>query len=275
VSGTFVVIVAGRPGPVAPRGGLLSSAILYLAIVVIWAGVLIPRWLRRDTSVAPDASEQEPAAGEPAQESGREEDTAEAEAGERGGSSSRGRRRRPVEAGRGGAGRVEGSRVEDGRGGADPVEGGRVEGGRVERRPGDAPARDRNRDRARMLSARRRLLGLLVLLAIASGVLAERRLAAWWVVLPPIVMLVGYLGLLREASKADAERLAAERSRTARGPAAAPASAAPDSDSGVVEAPEVPERRAEIIEISATWEQVEEEELYDQYADAKRRAVGD
>ena len=26
----------------------MSSAILYVAIVAIWAGVLIPRWLRRD-----------------------------------------------------------------------------------------------------------------------------------------------------------------------------------------------------------------------------------
>ena len=43
-------------GPPAPRGGLLSSAILYVAIVVIWACVLIPRWLRRDTSVAVAAS---------------------------------------------------------------------------------------------------------------------------------------------------------------------------------------------------------------------------
>jgi hypothetical protein len=259
MSGTFVVIVAGRPVPVAPRGGLLSSAILYVAIVVIWAGVLIPRWLRRDTSVASDASEREPAAGEPAGESGREEGTAEAEAGQRPGPSSRGRRRRPAEVGLVAAGRVE-----------------RAE--RVERRPVAAPARDRDRDRARMLAARRRLLGLLVLLAIASGVLAERRLAAWWVVLPPVVMLLGYLGLLREASKADAERLAAERARTARGRAAAPAGADSDSDSasaGAPEAPEAPERRAEIIEISATWEQVEEEELYDQYADAKRRAVGD
>src|SRR5580698_5938563 len=34
----------------SPEGGLLSSAILYVAIVVIWAGVLIPRWLRRDSS---------------------------------------------------------------------------------------------------------------------------------------------------------------------------------------------------------------------------------
>ena len=126
-----------------------------------------------------------------------------------------------------------------------------------------------------MLAARKRLLGLLVLLAIASGALAERRLAAWWVVLPPIVMLLGYLGLLREAAKADAERLAAERSRAARDPVAAGRSGAASAGGAPVDVPEVPERRAEVIEISATWEQVEEEQLYDQDADAKRRAVGD
>jgi hypothetical protein len=116
-----------------------------------------------------------------------------------------------------------------------------------------------------MLSARRRLLGLLVLLAIASGVLAERRLAAWWVVLPPIAMLLGYLALLREAAKVDAERRRAGRSQAVRDPVVRPG-AAPV---------EVPERRAQVIDISASWEQAEEEELYDQDADAKRRAVGD
>ena len=36
----------------------MSSAILYVAIVAIWAGVLIPRWLRRDSS-ASSSSEQD------------------------------------------------------------------------------------------------------------------------------------------------------------------------------------------------------------------------
>ncbi len=128
---------------------------------------------------------------------------------------------------------------------------------------------------ARMLAARKRLLGLLVLLAIASGALAERRLAAWWVVLPPIVMLLGYLGLLREAAKADAERLAAGRSRAARDPVTAGRSDATSAGGALAGGPEAAERRAEVIEISATREQVEEEQLYDQVADAKRRAVGD
>ena len=57
-----------------------------------------------------------------------------------------------------------------------------------------------------MLSARRRLLGLLLILAIGSGALAFTKLAAWWVIVPPSTMLLGYLALLRAAAKTDAER---------------------------------------------------------------------
>ena len=51
----------------------MSSAILYVAIVVIWAGVLIPRWLKRDSSAtaaarAEAAAEAEAAAAEAAAE---------------------------------------------------------------------------------------------------------------------------------------------------------------------------------------------------------------
>src|SRR6266567_1589643 len=48
---------AGPPAPATPRGGPLSSAILYVAIVAIWAGVLIPRWLRRDSSAGSEGSD--------------------------------------------------------------------------------------------------------------------------------------------------------------------------------------------------------------------------
>ena len=42
----------GRSMPAsAPGGDRVSSAILYAAIIAIWAVVLIPRWLRRDSSV--------------------------------------------------------------------------------------------------------------------------------------------------------------------------------------------------------------------------------
>ena len=37
---------------------------------------------------------------------------------------------------------------------------------------------------------------MLLVLAIGSGALAYTRMAAWWVVVPPTVMLLGYLALL-------------------------------------------------------------------------------
>ena len=80
--------------------------------------------------------------------------------------------------------------------------------------------------RRRMLTARRRLLMMLACLEIAALALALTGLAAVWVVIPPTGMLAGYLLLLREAAKADAERArheaeaaahAAARARAARG----------------------------------------------------------
>jgi hypothetical protein len=97
-----------------------------------------------------------------------------------------------------------------------------------------------------MLAARRRLLLMLLGLQVAAVALTVLSLAAAWVLIPPTVMLAGYLLLLREAAHADAERTArtasnqasrtaeAERSRTraqARAPerrtATPPAPAAP------------------------------------------------
>ena len=62
--------------------------------------------------------------------------------------------------------------------------------------------------RHRMLAARRRLLGMLLVLEGAAIALAMLGLAALWVVIPPTVMLAGYLLVLREAAHADTERAA-------------------------------------------------------------------
>jgi uncharacterized integral membrane protein len=211
----------------------LSSAILYVAIVVIWAGVLIPRWLRRDSSdkAADDATTTTTTTTTTAQDTPAAEETP--AAGERPG---------PAEA-RPGAWDVR------------PHEDGRDEG--VRRSAGD-------QERARVLSARRRLLILLLVLAVASCALADTRLAAWWVMAPPAVMLLGYLALLKEAAQADTERRQLTRSRAAQ-VAAGPLTPA---------APPPPAPDAEIIDISASMDQAGEE-FYDQYADAKLRAVGD
>jgi hypothetical protein len=196
----------------------LSSAILYGAIVVIWAGVLIPRWLRREpsaeTEVPAVATSVDTVAPEPSEKAAPEAP-----------------RSRP------------------------------------------APASPRDIEHTRVVRARRRLLGMLVALAFSAAALAEMRLAAWWVVLPPMVMLLGYLALLREASRADAERRSAPRARPARVRAeASVASAAPAPVVPVVPVlPVAPEPEAEVIDITGRVG----EEFYDQYTDAKLRAVGD
>jgi hypothetical protein len=212
----------------APGGERLSSAILYAAIVAIWAGVLIPRWLRRDSSSSSsDVS---------------------------------------------GASGASGEQV------ADEVP---ADGAREERRPGDSgerrktPARDPGR--RRVLAARRRLLGLLLLLAAGSGALAATKMAAWWVVVPPAVMLLGYLPLLRAASKADAERRElAARYRTAGGRRADYYGDAADAVTPVAHVTPVrgsAPAPASPAEVGDDWD--EDYEIYDQYTDAKLRAVGD
>ena len=240
----------------------MSSAILYVAIVAIWAGVLIPRWLRRDsaaggrnregvaaTEAESKASAEVEAAEETAPPPRRWEDAAGLEA-------------RPARAERR----------------ASPVRSVRREE-HAALRPTAAPARPAevpldgppDQENKKVLSARRRVLGMLLVLAIASGVLAYTKMAAWWVVVPPTVMLLGYLGLLRSASKADAERRELARTRAAAAVAAAAAAkrAAPPAPAAPPPAPD-----AKVIDISASLT-VAGHKFYDQYADTKLRAVGD
>jgi len=107
---------------------------------------------------------------------------------------------------------------------------------------------------------------MLLILVIGSGVLAVTKMAAWWVIVPPSFMLLGYMVLLREASRADAERRELARTREAA-PAARPA--APARAPAAAPPPD-----AEVIDISGSLTPAGEE-FYDQYADAKLRAVGD
>ena len=125
-----------------------------------------------------------------------------------------------------------------------------------------------------MLSSRRRLLGLLLVLTIAAGALAYTKLAACWVVVAPTVMLLGYLTQLYEAGKADAEQRELARARTAADAAAAAEvaaamRAAPPAPAAPLRAPD-----AEVIDISRSLT-VTGHKFYDQYADTKLRAVGD
>jgi len=227
----------------------LSSAILYVAIVVIWACVLIPRWLRRDSSAtaaaAAERAEAE-AAAEASADSGGPVDSGVGESPARvAGPGPRRRRQAPRE--RQSAG-------------SDPL-------------VSDPLVSDPGY--RRVLAARRRLLIMLLALSVASGVLAGTRMAASWVIVPPSVMLLGYLLLLREASKADAERREMARYRMAReaaesgsAPVAHVTPVAPAGSAAHV-AP-----AAKIIAFLPPPESVEEQ-IYDQYTDAKLRAVGD
>ena len=60
--------------------------------------------------------------------------------------------------------------------------------------------------RANILKARRRMLGTLVALTVIAFLIAMMQVAAIWVVIPPALMLGGFVLLLREASRSDAEQ---------------------------------------------------------------------
>ena len=166
----------------------MSSAILYLAIVAIWAVVLVPRWLRPRAAPpqpvpvpvpaeSPDADWREPA--DPGQAVG----TAHAVSTDG-----------PAAAGEpaGGAAMADVS-------GADARSEDVAEGTEI-----TTPSPVSRR--AEVLKARRRLLSTLITLTVIAGGLAVTRIDAYWIVIPPTVLLTGYVALLREFAHIDAER---------------------------------------------------------------------
>ena len=236
----------------------MSSAILYFAIVAIWAGVLMPRWLRPGRRRRVEVTEHF--------EMHTEVYETEAEVAPRS---------RPAVTEREVTVEEDITWTED-----------------------DAAER-----RANILKARRRMLGTLVFLTVVALGIAVLGVAAWWVIIPPGVMLGGFVLLLREASRSDAERarrlahaseLRRERAEPEFERQAAPAAAetlerlvskpvAPDEAeaeptgtelAGTEQAEPVIEivaYSAEIIDISGRVS----DQFYDQYTDAANRAVGD
>lgn len=251
----------------------MSSAILYLAIVAIWAGVLVPRWLRR-TVVRPAE------AYRPAEAQHRDESAAPGEdPGVRSGS---GVLSGSVElggsVGRSGSGGLVGSAVLAGSVG---LSGSGRAGESVHEQPETwASPADR---RAGVLRARRRMLGTIIVLTAGAVGIAVTGLAEWWVVIPPGIMLGGFVLLLREAARSDAERAhrlaeqadAGSPARPAREQraGAAPAVAEQARPEPLPEPEPLPDHTwtAQIIDISGRIG----DQLYDQYADAAVRAVGD
>jgi hypothetical protein len=218
----------------------VSSVFLYLAIVAIWAFVLVPRWLRRHHA-APQPeyeagySTYDEEDGYPAQDDAPDYGDASYGAAPAGDPAS------PQQSAAAG-----------------PAYAGQTQ--HYARIPASQPL-----SRSRVLQARRRLLTMLVLLAAAAGTCTALKLTAWWVCIPPAVMLGVYLLLLREAAIADAER--------ARWLAAMELRRADREREYQAQAPHAPDERpsAEVIDISARVGDM----LYDQYADATVRAVGD
>jgi hypothetical protein len=288
----------------------VSSAILYVAIVVIWACVLIPRWLRRDsargagneadTRVAGDVVVGDVVPDEDTVDSGvaRDDDMA--------GPDHARYAHYPDDADYTGytdygnygetAGPDEAPEAGEVPKASEAPEAARAvpESGAETHAPRPAPKDSRRR----MLAARRRLLGMLVLLQIAAITLAVSGLAALWVLIPPSIMLIGYVLLLREASHADAERAQREeeaarararaqaraRERAARRTAAAPPRAAatpppapryedtgPGRDFAPGLAGKYTTSNAELID---SYEEAEED-FRDEYTVKKLRAVGD
>jgi hypothetical protein len=124
--------------------------------------------------------------------------------------------------------------------------------------------------RGKALQARRRLLTVLALLAVAAASCTALRLASPWVCIPPAVMLGMYVLLLRETALADSER--SER-RAARAAAERRAALARARAAWAARTPQpvLASGSAQIIDISARLR----DQLYDQYEDAAARAVGD
>ena len=191
----------------------MSSAILYVAIVAIWACVLIPRWLRRDSARGAGSTADTPVPGDvvpgdvvpgdvvpgdvvPAEDAADDDlaRTAERASAVRVRYTETFRADVTVEAE------------------ADPAPEEVLAPDAGRRVPPPLPPEE---SRRRMLAARRRLFGMLTILEIAAGALAVLKLAALWVLIPPSIMLIGYVLLLREASHADSERAQREE-ETAR-----------------------------------------------------------
>ncbi len=255
----------------------MSSAILYFAIVAIWAGILMPRWLRPSAhrhraeetpheTAAPETMATFAQPGLGAAESERTAARKESERAER----TEHTAARTTEEGEQAAARTS------------------EEGEQAAAWSAETMAARR----ANVLRARRRMLTTLVVLTLGAIGIAVTHIAAWWVIVPPGVLLGGFLLLLREAARSDAAR-ARRQARSTEPGQAEPEQAEPEqAEAGqrrkpadradkpevferIASTPEAPEPEpaptAEIIDISARVS----DQVYDQYTDAAERAVGD
>ena len=219
----------------------MSSAFLYVGIVAIWAFFLVPRWLRRPQAVPESTAENEPdyqGEADYDEQPGHDQPVDELPIDKQGIAATG-----SVPAG--------GTAFATAPGPAKPET-------LTVRRPLPSPPR------SRVLQARRRLLTLLVLLCAGAATCTALKLTSWWACAPPAGMLAIYLLLLREAALADAELARWRANLEMRVQVARQREHA-------AWAADTEEHSAQIIDISARVS----DQLYDQYADATIRAVGD
>ena len=221
----------------------MSSAILYFAIVAIWAGVLMPRWLRPGRRRRYEVTEHFEMHTE----------VYETEA----------------------MPKIRGQKQ------AQPAVTERDVTIEEEITWTEEDAAERH---ANILKARRRMLGTLVALTLIAFVIAEAHVAAIWVVVPPAVMLGGFVLLLREAARSDRERAAhAAEGRRSRSEARSSVEATEVLERVVSQpaAPDVAEQAEPVVEVAAYSAEIIDiservgDQFYDQYTDAANRAVGD
>jgi hypothetical protein len=232
----------------------LSSAILYLAIVAIWAVVLVPRWLRP----RPAPPQPVPVPAEDADADWRD----------------------PADPGQDAAvAWTAGAASPDTESEHAPSAGaGEPEGGATEDEPQEPAALlSPVSRRAEVVKARRRMLTTLITLTVIAMALTVTEIDAYWIIIPPVVLLSGYLLLLRKFTEFDAERSRraarirhAAQVRAAQEPSTAQVPTAGADRESVPDAPAAP-GSAEVIDISGRIG----DQVYDQYSDAANRAVGD
>jgi len=260
----------------------LSSAILYFAIIVIWACVLVPRWIRKPHQAVPGSDDlagtqypahsaagllpapvATPPGGHTAASYAGPAGPAGPSAGptaQAGGPAAPQGRPAPPAGGPGTDAEHEWYEGDESATPSSPEHG--VAWHRVTQRrsfhTGQHPS-------ARVIQARRRLLTMLVTLVVVALAATAAGLTPWWTLVPPAGVLGLYLLLLREAAIADAEQ---EQFRSQQRTALAEAASQRTQRTWHVSQPQP---TAEIIDISARVT----DQLYDQYADAAVRAVGD
>lgn len=242
-----------------------SGVVLYLAIVVMWLCVLVPMWLHRDrNTLSENHKDIEPYAYD---ERAIDEDSAEtlteplpvtsddlpSSSSEDGFPSHGAEEASP------------GTQAESGTGSetphARPPAGQPATGRTAAGRAASERRRAELRRRGKQVAKRRRLTLWCVLLLIASVVTAAVQVIPWWGVAPSVVLLGAYMAVLRVTVQIDAERREAiarahaERAKRARRRAALLEAQRPV---------------AEIIDLAA-----HRDEIFDQYAETPRRAVGD